>query len=87
MKKKSLGTQYIIRRVPTRVDRLLRQRSKEVGKSLNQVSLEALIQGVLPGAAPFRDLSAIAGSFSDEEADALDAAIREQRQIDLKAWK
>jgi len=57
--------QYTIRNVPRHVDRALRKRATETGKSLNQVALEALIEELVgeitdefdPGYEPFRQVA------------------------------
>lgn len=76
--------QYTIRNVPGHIDNALRQRAKETNKSFNQVVLEALAVGA--GSRVKRDLSEIAGSISQVEADALDNEIRSQRQVDAEMW-
>jgi hypothetical protein len=37
--------QYTIRSIPSKLDKVLRQRSKATGKSLNEVVIEALKKG------------------------------------------
>lgn len=75
--------QYTIRAIPPKLDASLRSRSKETGKSLNEVTLEALAKGA--GVAEngvYDDLDWIIGSktldksFSDAQ-DWLDAAPKE----------
>lgn len=38
--------QYTLRSIPPRLDKELRKRAKNTGKSLNEVSIEALAKGV-----------------------------------------
>ena len=84
---KQANKQYTIRNVPQRVDRILRQRAKETGKSINQIALEALMSGVGEPLRPNRDLDAVIGSMSVSEAKKMDEEIRLQRTIDPELWK
>ena len=79
--------QYTIRNVPDQVDRSLRRKAKDTGKSFNQVALEALTLGAGETARPKRDLSEIVGSYSKKEAERMDGEIRLQRQLDPELWK
>ena len=79
--------QYTIRSVPQYVDRALRRRARETGKSLNQVALEALIEGVGERKRVYDDLDFLVGSLSRAEAEALDRDVAEQRSIDEKLWR
>jgi hypothetical protein len=87
MKKTASARQYTIRSVPQHVDRALRRRAKESGKSLNQVALEALIEGSGERTRRYDDLDFLVGSLSRAEAKALDREIAEQRSIDEKLWQ
>ena len=78
--------QYTIRDVPADVDAALRRRAKELGKSFNRVAVEALAAGAGKRLVK-RDLSFIAGSISAREADAIDAEVRRQRNIDPTLWR
>jgi hypothetical protein len=78
--------QYTIRNVPADVDRVLRRRARDLGKSFNQVALEALVAGAGLELTPQRDLSDIVGSLKAPDADRMDEEIRRQRRIDMKAW-
>lgn len=83
-----MGTkQYTIRNIPDGIDRVLRKRAKTLGKSFNQVVLEALILGAGERLVPKRDLSEIVGSMSKSEANKIEQEIRAQRQIDKELWK
>ena len=81
-----LKKQYTIRNIPNRVDRTLRKRARDSGKSFNQTVLDALVSGSGESSLPKRDLSFIAGSLSAAEAEELDAEIKAQHQIDQKLW-
>jgi plasmid stability protein len=84
--KSNANKQYTIRNIPIRLDRVLRKRARDTGKSFNQTVVEALVSGVGGNLVPKRDLSFIAGSMSSEEADELDVEIKAQRQIDHEMW-
>ena len=76
--------QYTIRNVPRDVDRVLRRRAKQLGKSFNQVALEALVAGAGLELKPKRDLSEVIGSMSPKEAARVEEEIRLQHQIDAE---
>ena len=79
--------QYTIRKLPARLDKLIRKRAKEEGKSLNTVAVEALMEAFgLRGSVPlFRDVGSLAGSWVEDPA--VDGALREQRGIDDEMWR
>jgi len=87
MKKRKTNRQYTVRGVPPEVDRVLREKCRREGRSLNDVVLEALRSSVLPpGAlAERRDLDDLAGTWV--EVPEFDAAIEEQSRIDKAAWR
>ena len=74
--------QYTIRGIPPALDAALRDRARAAGKSLNEVVLDALTEGVgLNGTRKKRrDLSHIAGTWKEDKA--FDEAIAEQDQVD-----
>jgi len=79
--------QYTIRNLPARLDKLIRKRAKEEGKSLNTVALEALMEafGLRGSVSARRDLSKLAGSWVEDVA--VDEALRAQRCIDDEMWR
>ena len=79
--------QYTIRKLPARLDALIRKRAKEEGKSLNTVALEALMEafGLRGSLEARRDLGSLAGSWVEDAA--VDEALREQRVIDDEMWR
>lgn len=79
--------QYTIRGIPAELDRALRARAQEEGKSLNDTAVEALLNGAGLGddSIAYRDLSDIAGTWKKDSA--FDAALAEQDQIDESLWK
>jgi hypothetical protein len=79
--------QYTLRNVPASLDELLRRRAREEGKSLNDVTLEALVRGLgLDGGdVKVRDLSDVAGTWRADRAT--DEALAAQRHIDDELWR
>jgi len=79
--------QYTIRGLPARLDKLIRRRAKEEGKSLNTVAVEALMEAFgLRGSVPARrDVGSLAGSWVEDPA--VDEALCEQRAIDDEMWR
>ena len=79
--------QYTIRGIPERLDLVLRERARAEGKSLNEVALGALAEGLGVGSQPVvrRDLGDIAGTWKkDAEAE---AALAAHDRIDTRLWK
>lgn len=78
--------QYTIRNVPDSLDEALRRTARERGKSLNEVTIEALARGVgVTGEGRRqRDLGDIAGTWHKDPA--FDSAIRAQDTIDEEMW-
>ena len=79
--------QYTVRDVPARVDRALRRRASEEGKSLNQVLRDALAKeaGADGVDVLHHDLDALAGAW-DEDPE-FDRAIAEQDRVDEAMWR
>ena len=81
--------QYTVRNIPKKVDQVLRKRAKEQGKSLNDVTVEALAAatGVVESATPIKycDLSDIAGTYVHDPG--FEAAMKEQDEVDPEAWR
>lgn len=78
--------QYTVRDVPAHVDRALRRRAVEEGKSLGRVLREALAREA-GGDAPVvhHDLDHLAGTW--EEDPEFDRAIAEQDRVDEALWR
>lgn len=79
--------QYTLRNVPPLLDEALRAKAREEGKSLNEVTIEALFVGVGLAGEPVkrRDLSDITGSWVADPA--MDEILQEQRRIDPELWR
>lgn len=84
---KKSARQYTIRNIPERVDRILRKRARDAGKSFNQIALEALMSGAGESLRPKRDFSEVIGSLSEKEAQQIEEEVSRQRQIDPRLWK
>jgi hypothetical protein len=79
--------QYTLRGIPPSLDVALRARASTEGKSLNEVAVEAMAEGLGLGAEDVvrRDLSDIVGTWRKEEA--VEAALAAQDQVDKALWK
>jgi hypothetical protein len=79
--------QYTLRKVPREIDKALRKKAKDEGKSLNQVALEALARGAGVTAEPpkFHDLDFAIGTWVEDPE--FDKAILDQDQIEPDMWK
>ena len=79
--------QYTIRGVPPVVDRALRRRARQEGKSINTVAVEALARGMEIEAKPVAhtDLDALIGSWQEDPAFA--AALADFERIDAEVWR
>lgn len=78
--------QYTIRNIPAALDRALKARAKQLGKSVNQVTLEALSQS-LGQPVRRRNLRGMPGAWSKGEAREFDRFLKEHRAIDPELWK
>ena len=69
------------------MDEALRRRARVEGKSLNEVAIESLAEGLGLGAEPVirRDLSDIAGTWKKDAA--VEAALAAQDEVDEALWK
>jgi hypothetical protein len=76
--------QYTLRNVAPEVDRALRARARDLGRSLNSVALDALKRGAGVGA-NYDDLDAFFGSWIEDSA--VDRALADQRVVDEELWR
>ena len=78
--------QYTIRNIPPELDRAIKARAKQLGKSVNQVALELLAQA---SGQPtrHRSLRRMPGAWSAKEAAEFDRFLEEHRGIDEEQWK
>jgi len=79
--------QYTIRGIPERLDTILRERARAEGKSLNEIAIDALSDGLGVGRerSARRDLSDVAGTWRKNAE--LEAALAAQDRIDSRLWK
>jgi plasmid stability protein len=79
--------QYTIRNVPDIVDEALRKAARAQGKSLNEITIEALARGagITGESRRQRDLSDIAGTWRKDAA--FESALAAQDTIDEEMWK
>ena len=79
--------QYTIRRVPASVDRMLRERARTEGKSLNEAAIEALQAGLGLSEDPveFDDLDDLIGTWQHDPDT--DQALADQDVVELEPWR
>jgi hypothetical protein len=79
--------QYTIRGIPEAVDTAVRERAKAEGRSLNEVAVEALADGLGLGRSDVvrRDLSDVAGTWKKDAA--VEAALADQDRVDEDLWR
>lgn len=79
--------QYTIRGIPEGLDDALRERARAEGKSLNEVAVEALTDGLGLGETAIvrRDLSDVVGTWKRDRG--LEKALADQHRIDPDLWK
>ncbi|OED44817.1 hypothetical protein AB833_00590 [Chromatiales bacterium (ex Bugula neritina AB1)] len=79
--------QYTLRNVPADLDKILRERARREGRSLNEVALEALRRdaGLLGEQPKRRDLSSFSGTWIEDPE--IDKALADQRTIDEHMWE
>jgi hypothetical protein len=78
--------QYTLRRIPPQVDRALRARAQKLGKSVNQVALEALAASV-DQPVKYRSLRGMPGAWSKKEAADFDRFLASARVVDEELWR
>ena len=79
--------QYTLRNVPKALDRALRQRARRESKSLNEVALEAIAQGLGIAETPVvrRELGDLAGTWQEDPE--FYSALADQHRVDPELWK
>lgn len=68
----------------------VRRRARQKGTSLNKAVIDLLEEGLgvrRRAVSVYHELDSLAGSWVREEAEAFDAALREQRTIDPDLWR
>jgi hypothetical protein len=83
-------TAITLRNIPPKLQEAIRRRAGADGLSLNKTVLRMLEEaaGQRATARPelHYDLDHLAGTWSEEEAEAFDEALAEQRRIDPELW-
>ena len=80
--------QTTIRGIPEDLEDALRERARRSSESLNRTMVRLLREAVgLNPPRRKRDLSALAGTWSREEADEFDRQVRWSDQIDEELWR
>jgi hypothetical protein len=79
--------QYTLRGIPPVLDEAIRERARAEGKSINEIAVAALADGVGLGAEEIarRDLSEIVGTWVEEAA--VEAALSAQDRVDESLWR
>jgi len=78
-----------VRNLPPAVAKAVREKAKKEGLSLNKAVVKLLEEatGATPKRALHHDLDSFFGTWTRDEADTFDEALREQRQVDPEMWK
>jgi hypothetical protein len=78
-----------LRQIPPAIEKHLRALARTQGTSLNKtiINLIAHALGMAHGERKVRDLSDLAGTWSEQEARAFDEHIRTFEQIDESIWR
>ncbi len=79
--------QYTLRGIPEALDKAIRRRARAEGKSLNDVTVAALADGLGFGkeSVVHRDLSDVVGTWKREAS--VEAALAAQDVVDKALWK
>jgi hypothetical protein len=78
--------QYTIRNVPPALDRALKARAKQLGKSVNQLAVEVLARSI-GQPVQRRNLRGMPGRWTKKDAADFDAFMSDHRRIDDELWK
>jgi hypothetical protein len=78
-----------LRQIPDAIEKALRTLARNRGTSLNKtiISLLARAMGMADGTPKARDLSDLAGTWTEEEAREFDENTRAFEQIDENIWR
>lgn len=79
--------QYTLRGIPPALDEAIRERARVEGKSINDIAVSALADGLGIGTAAIvqRDLSDVIGTWVEETA--VEAVLSAQDSVDEDLWK
>lgn len=80
-----------LRNIPAQVQEAIRQRAEAESQSFNKAVLRMLEEHIglrrRPGPVLHHDVDHLAGTWTEEEAEAFDATLAEQRRVDPELWK
>ena len=81
-----------LRKLPPEIVRIVQRRAKERGTSISKAVISLLEEaaGVRQRerrVSSYDDLDALAGSWTREEAEVFEQALREQRGVDPELWR
>jgi hypothetical protein len=83
-------TAITLRNIPTKLQEVIQRRAGRDGLSLNKTVIrmleEAAGQRTTTGRELHHDLDHLAGTWSNEEAEAFETALVEQRKVDPELW-
>lgn len=79
--------QYTLRGIPPALDAAIRERARAEGRSINDIAVAALADGIGLGTTEVvrRDLSDIVGTWVEEAA--VEAALSAQDSVDEDLWR
>jgi antitoxin FitA-like protein len=82
-------TAITLRNIPPKLQEVIRTRAGKDGLSLNKTVIQMLEEaaGQRTGSKLHFDLDDLAGIWSDQEAEAFEVALVEQRQVDPELWR
>jgi len=77
-----------LRNIPPKLQEIIQRRAETAGLSLSKTIIQMLEEatGQRPAFDQHDHLDRLAGTWSDEEAAAFDAALVEQRKVDPELW-
>jgi hypothetical protein len=80
-------TAITLRNIPPKIQEAIEKRAGMTGLSLNRTVIRILEEAFGQSRELHHDLDHLAGTWSDEEGTAFEAALSEQRRIDPELWK
>lgn len=80
-------TAITLRNIPPEIREVIRKRAGMTGLSLNRTVIRMLEEAAGQSHELHHDLDHLAGTWSEEEGAAFEAALTEQRRVDPELWK
>ena len=75
----------VFKDIPEPISRALEDQARKEHRSVEEVALDALARGLNTASTPTRDLSAVAGSLSEEDARTVEETVRWMDEGDVAA--